>query len=253
MRFVMDLTPAQIERYRRNILLPHYGREGQKKLCSGKVLIIGAGGLGSAAAFYLAAAGIGAIGIIDRDRVELSNLQRQILHSVKKIGLSKTESARRSITELNDTVQVACYDERLDSHNANGLIDGYDFIVDATDNFQSKFLINDICIRQGIPFSHAGVFEYFGQTMTVLPGKSACYRCVFQDPPADPMPTGGILGSVAGMLGTIQATEAIKYIAGIGKLITDALLTIDALSMDIRKVGLRRSSRCASCGIAAAV
>jgi molybdopterin/thiamine biosynthesis adenylyltransferase len=244
----IDLSPELLERYRRNILLPQLGRQGQEKICNGRVLVVGAGGLGSAVAFYLAAAGIGTLGIVDSDCVELSNLQRQIIHAAESLGVPKTESARRSLRELNASVRVVPYRERFDEKNAYRLVAEYDFVVDCSDNFQTKFLINDACVNRGIGFSHAGVVEFFGQTMTVLPGKSACYRCVFQAPPQPSIPPGGILGAVAGMLGTIQATETIKFISGIGELLVDALLTIDTLTMTVRKIRVRRSPLCTACG-----
>jgi molybdopterin-synthase adenylyltransferase len=243
------LTEDQVRLYQRNILLPGVGAEGQEKICSGKVLIVGAGGLGSAAALYCAAAGVGVIGIVDHDRVELSNLQRQILHTTESIGLWKTHSAKRTLAALNNSIRINAYQERLCAETASDILGNYDFVIDCTDNFQSKFFINDACVRSGLPFSHAGVLEFYGQTMTVLPGKSACYRCVFQNPPALALPPGGILGSVAGMLGAIQATEAIKFLIGKGDLLTDALLTVDTLSMEFRKVRVQKKVGCPACGI----
>jgi molybdopterin-synthase adenylyltransferase len=245
----MQLTEDQIGRYRRNILLQGVGEDGQEKICLGKVLIVGAGGLGSAAALYCAAAGVGVIGIIDHDRVELSNLQRQILHTVKSIGQWKASSAQRAIVALNDSIRVDVFHEKLSADTAEAVLRNYDFVIDCTDNFQSKFFINDACVDHGLPFSHAGVLEFYGQTMTVLPGQSACYRCVFQNMPSNyVLAPGGILGSVAGIVGAIQATEAVKYLTQRGELLTDTLLTVDALTMEYRKVKLRRRKGCAACG-----
>ena len=247
------LTDDQASLYRRNILLPGVGVEGQEKICSGKILIVGAGGLGSAAALYCAAAGVGVIGIVDHDRVELSNLQRQILHTMESIGQWKTQSAKRTIGALNNSIRIDVYQERLSAESASDILGNYDFVIDCTDNFQSKFFLNDACVRSGLPFSHAGVLEFYGQTMTVLPGKSACYRCVFYNPPALVPPPGGILGSVAGMLGAIQATEAIKFLTGRGELLTDVVLTVDALSMEYRKVRVRQKDDCPACGVSSPI
>ena len=253
----MHTHPSYSDRYSRNIILKEIGPTGQRKISAGKVLVIGAGGLGSPAALYCAAAGVGTIGIVDYDRVELSNLQRQILHTCSSIGQHKADSAQQRIQELNDTILVKPYVEKLSYDNAGSIIPGYDFVIDATDNFDTKFLINDVCVQSGIPFSHAGVLGWQGQTMTVLPGVAACYRCVFQEPPVpDSVPScsqAGILGSVAGILGTIQATEAIKYLTGAGELLTDRLLVCDALTMQFRNVPVRRSSSCAACGIDASL
>ena len=246
------LSDAQIERYSRHILLKQIGPRGQQKLCSGSVLIVGAGGLGSPAALYCAAAGVGAIGIIDHDRVELSNLQRQIIHAQRAIGKLKAESAADSIRSINPDVCVKVYTEKFAVENARSIVREYDFVIDGTDSFGSKFLVNDACVYEGIPFSHAGVLQFSGQAMTVLPGKSACYRCVFQDlPPKDAIPScsqAGVLNSVVGVIGSIQATEALKFLAQTGELLTDCLLTLDALSMDFRKITVRRNSECRACG-----
>jgi adenylyltransferase/sulfurtransferase len=247
----MVFSEDQKERYRRNILLPGVGTDGQEKISSGKVLIVGAGGLGSAAAFYCAAAGVGGIGIVDHDRVELSNLQRQILHRVESIGQWKADSARRALISLNNSITVDVHPVKLSEANAGGLFHDYHFVIDCTDNFQSKFLINDACVSHGKPFSHAGVLEFYGQAMTVLPGRSACYRCVFRNlPPDNPSPAGpaGILGSVAGILGAVQATEAVKFLTRRGDLLTDVILTVDALTMECRKVAVRRRGECQACG-----
>ena len=178
------LTPEQIERYSRQIMIPDLGGKGQIRLRQGKVLVVGAGGLGCPAAFYLAAAGVGALGLVDSDRVELSNLHRQILHSTSDIGREKVDSAKEKLNRLNSDVEIHTYPARLDAENAAEIFAAYDFIVDGSDNFATKFLVNDAAVELGKPFSHAGIVRFQGQTMTVLPGKSACYRCVFQDPPA---------------------------------------------------------------------
>jgi len=247
------LTTEQIERYSRQIMVPDLGGKAQMRLRDARVLVIGAGGLGSPAAFYLAAAGIGRLGIIDPDNVELSNLQRQILHATKNIGERKVESAKATLTELNPDVDVKTYPFRFDETNAAQIAAEYHFIVDGSDNFDTKFLVNDTAVDLGIAFSHAGIVRLQGQTMTVIPGKTACYRCLFKAPPAPEeilnCQASGILGAVAGTLGTIQATEAIKYLAGFEDgLLTDRLLVYDAKNMKFRDVDVKRDPDCACCG-----
>jgi molybdopterin-synthase adenylyltransferase len=247
-----ELSKEQRERYSRNILLPDVGIKGQEKLLAAKILLVGVGGLGAPISLYLTAAGIGTIGLVDSDRVDLSNLQRQVVHFTKDIGNPKVQSAEEKLHALNPEVKLNTYDQHLDSTNIQEIISGYDFVIDGTDDFPTKFLINDTCVRAGIPFSHGGILRSDGQTMTVLPGKSACYRCVFRTPPppdiAHACSKAGVLGAVAGMLGTIQAAEALKYVTGTGELLTDSLLTFNALTMDFRKVSLQRRPDCAACG-----
>jgi adenylyltransferase/sulfurtransferase len=250
------LTPEQIERYSRQIMVPDLGGTAQMHLRDARVLVIGAGGLGSPAAIYLAAAGIGTLGIIDPDNVELSNLQRQILHATKDIGRRKVDSAQVRLTELNPDVEVKTYPLRFDESNGAAIASEYQFIVDGSDNFDTKFLVNDTAVKLGIAFSHAGIVRLQGQTMTVLPGKSACYRCLFKAPPPPEeilnCQASGILGAVAGTLGTIQATEAVKYLAGFEHgLLTDRLLVYDAKNLRFREVEVSRDPRCPSCADAA--
>jgi molybdopterin-synthase adenylyltransferase len=247
------LTPDQIERYSRQIMVPDLGGGAQIRLRRSRVLVIGAGGLGSPAAFYLAAAGIGTLGIVDPDQVELSNLQRQILHGTDDIGRAKVASAQSALHRLNPEVEIKPYAARFDESNAADLAAGYDFIVDGSDNFDTKFLLNDVATRLGIAFSHAGIVRLQGQTMTVVPGKSACYRCLFQAPPPPEeilnCQQSGILGAVAGTIGTIQATEAIKYLAGFEEgLLIDRLLVYDARLLKFHSVKVSRDPRCAACG-----
>jgi molybdopterin/thiamine biosynthesis adenylyltransferase len=245
----MPLNEDQKKRYARHLVLPEIGEEGQEKLLGSKVLVIGAGGLGSPVAFYLAAAGIGTIGIMDGDTVDLSNLQRQILHTTASLGTNKTESARARLEALDPSIRIEPYPFRLSAENAPEILAGYDFVIDATDNFDSKFLIARACHEAAKPYSHAGIRNFHGQTMTVIPGKTACYRCLFHE---DGAPVGttpqGPIGALPGVIGSIQTIEAIKYLLGIGKLLTDALLTFDALTMNFRKVTVRRDPRCALCG-----
>ena len=248
----MALNDQQIERYSRHIILDQVGGTGQEKLLRSKVLIIGAGGLGSPAALYLAAAGIGTIGIVDDDKVDLSNLQRQIIHHTNDVGVEKVESAKAKIRAINPDVTVKTHKMRLMAGNIADVVRNYDFVIDGTDNFPSKFLINDACYFEKVPFSHAGILRFYGQLITVLPGETTCYRCVFRSPP----PTGvvptcsqaGVLGVVAGVVGCLQATEAVKCLLGIGDLLTNALLTYNALTMEFRRVALNRNSDCALCG-----
>jgi molybdopterin/thiamine biosynthesis adenylyltransferase len=251
----MRLNPDQIERYSRQIMIPDLGGRGQIRLCQGSVLVLGAGGLGSPAAFYLAAAGVGRIGIVDSDTVDLSNLQRQILHTGKDLGRNKVDSARTRLNELNAEVTVEPYATRVTEDNAIELMQSYDFIVDGSDNFETKFLINDAAVALGKPFSHAGIIRFQGQTMTVIPRVSACYRCVFQEPPPPGEIPGcqqaGILGAVAGTIGSLQATEAIKYLIGLKQeLLLNRLLTYDAKAMNFRVIELKPNPNCKVCGAA---
>jgi len=249
---MIDFSGTQLERYSRHIIMENIGVEGQSRICSGRVLVVGAGGLGSPAAYYLAAAGVGTVGIVDSDVVDISNLQRQIIHSTDDLNRPKVESASEKMRALNPDMQVNVYHELLRADNARQIIRDYDFVVDGTDNFAAKFLINDACIMEKKPFSHGGVLRFNGQTMTVLPRETACVRCVFEKPPpAGTMPTcaeAGILGSVAGMLGTVQATEALKHIASAGEPLADAMLFVDAATMNFTRQTLRRNRNCAICG-----
>ena len=250
----MNLTNEQLERYSRHIILKEVGGKGQKKLLSSKVLVIGTGGLGAPAAMFLAAAGVGTIGLVDFDAVELSNLQRQIIHFTKDVGKPKVLSGQETINEMNPDVKVVTYQEMVKAGNITDIIkdEDYDFIIDGTDNFPAKFLINDACVRLAKPFSHAGIIRFRGQTMTYLPGKGPCYRCIFQTPPpADAVPTckqAGVIGVMGGVIGTIQATEAIKCLLGIGRLLNGYLLTYDALTMEFRKVRIHHNKKCGICG-----
>lgn len=247
----MNFTEQQIERYSRHILLPDVGGTGQEKLLNSRVLVIGAGGLGSPAALYLAAAGVGTLGIADADTVELSNLQRQVLHFTADVGASKVESARRKLEALNPDVRVKSYRKRVTAENIAALISDYDFVVEGTDNFPSKFLVNDACVLLGKPFSQAGILRYSGQTMTHVPG-SSCYRCVFDSPP--PLGTvpscseAGVLGAVAGMLGTIQAAETLKYLLGVGEPLVNAMLFVEVATMEFQRISIERNPRCPVCG-----
>ena len=248
---MIDLTEEQIQRYSRHILLQDVGVEGQEKLLKGKVLIVGAGGLGAPVAMYLAAAGVGTIGIVDADVVDLSNLQRQIIHFTADVDKPKVLSAKEKMEAINPDVKVVTYQEFLSANNALDIINNYDFVVDGTDNFPVKFLINDACVMAGKPFSHGGILRFHGQTFTHLPG-TACYRCMFKEPPPiGSVPTcsqAGVLGAIAGMLGTIQAAEVLKYLTGVGELLTNRLLTFDAKSMIFRTIKVNKNADCSICG-----
>lgn len=247
----MNLREDQIERYSRHIILQDVGGKGQEKILNGKVLIVGAGGLGAPAAFYLAAAGVGTIGLIDGDCVDVTNLQRQIIHFTDDVGRPKVESAKQKIEQLNPDVKVKIYEDILRASNAFDLINEYDFVIDGTDNFAAKFLINDACVMTKKPYSHGGILRFDGQTMTYSAG-SACYRCVFPfPPPKDAVPTcsqAGVLGAIAGMLGTIQAAEALKFFIGTGELLTNRLLIFNAQEMNFRTVKFKKNPKCPVCG-----
>ena len=234
-------------------MIPDLGGRGQIRLRQGSVLVVGAGGLGCPAAFYLAASGVGRLGIVDSDVVELSNLQRQILHTTKDLGHNKVESARTRLNALNDDVTIETHALHMTEENAPELMRPYDFIIDGSDNFETKFLVNDAAVSLGKPFSHAGIIRLQGQTMTVVPGQSACYRCLFHEPPPPGEILGcqqaGILGAVGGTIGTLQATEAIKYLIGLeDELLLNRLLTYDARAMNFRTIRLQRDPRCKVCG-----
>ena len=248
----MKFSESQIERYSRQMILDEVGGEGQKKLLSSSVLIAGCGGLGSPAALYLAAAGVGRIGLLDSDKVELNNLQRQILHSTKDTGRLKTASGSEKIKALNPDVTIEVYPVRLDSSNALDIIREFDFILDCTDNFPSRYLINDACVLLRKPFSHAGILRFDGQTTTIFPGEGPCFRCLFPEPP----PAGfvpnctqtGVIGGVAGLMGVIQATEALKHLLNIGENLQGKLLAVDLLKWNFRFLRFKRNPVCPVCG-----
>ena len=247
----MNFSAEQIERYSRHILLQDVGVEGQEKLNGSKVLVIGAGGLGAPILLYLAAAGVGTLGVIDGDVVDLSNLQRQVIHFTPDVGKPKVLSAEEKIRLINPDVNVIAYHRFFTAENAFEIIRDYDFIIDGTDNFPVKFLINDACVLAGKPFSHGGILRFEGQTLTYLP-ENACYRCLFHSPPPPgAVPTcsqAGLLGAIAGMLGAIQAAEALKFLVGTGDLLTNRLLTFNAKTMNFRTVKVERNRQCPVCG-----
>lgn len=247
----MSFTNEQIERYSRHILLKGVGGIGQQKLLDSKVLVVGAGGLGSPISMYLTAAGVGTIGIADGDKVELSNLQRQIVHGTSDVGRSKAISAQETLNELNPDVKIVPYQTRLGEDNVMDIINEYDFVIEGTDNFPTKFLINDACVFSEKPFSQGGILRFQGQTMSYQPGR-ACYRCVYDSPPPkEAVPTcseAGVFGAIAGILGTVQAAEAVKFVTGVGELLVDKILFFDALPMEFRTVNITRNPDCPVCG-----
>ncbi len=248
----MTFTEEQLVRYSRHIILPEVGGKGQKKILHAKVLIVGAGGLGSPVALYLAAAGIGTIGIVDADTVDISNLHRQIIHHSPDIGRPKVLSAQEKIGLLNPDVRVIPYPEHLNADNAIGIFNPFDVVVDGTDNFPAKFLINDAAFFSGKPLVHGGIFRFEGQLFTILPHVSACYRCIFPEPPPPGLiPTcqeAGVLGGLAGMIGTLQGTEALKLILGIGQPLTNRILRYDSLTTQFREITIRPNPNCPLCG-----
>ena len=246
-------TDAQLDRYSRHLLLPEVGESGQQKLLEGRVLLLGAGGLGSPAALYLAAAGVGKLGIIDADTVDASNLQRQIIHGLDRVGQSKVKSAAQSIANLNPDVEVITFDERLVSTNVDRVFDhGWDVIVDGLDNFPTRYLVNDASVFKGIPVVHGSIFRFDGQVTTFWPGKGPCYRCLYPEPPpahlAPSCAEAGVLGVLPGMIGVAQATEAVKILLGQGEPLVGRLLQYDSLKMEFRTFKLRRNTHCPVCG-----
>lgn len=248
-----ELGKKELERYSRHLLIPEVGRGGQLSLKDGKVLLIGAGGLGSPAAVYLASAGVGTLGIVDFDRVEASNLHRQILHFDGDVGKKKTESARETLTQLNPHVQVITHDTRLHKENALSILGDYDVIIDGTDNFPTRYLVNDACVLLGKPNVYGSIFRFDGQASVFDPrGDGPCYRCLYPEPPPPGVvpscAEGGVLGVLPGIIGVIQATEAIKIILGKGDTLTGRLLLYNALEMSFHELKLRKDPHCPLCG-----
>ena len=240
------LTPEEKQRYDRQIMIPGIGEIGQEKLKKARVVIAGSGGLGSPISFYLTAAGVGTLRIIDNDRVELSNLNRQILHWDKDIGKAKAISAREKLTQLNKNVMIETIDTTIDETNVSKLVAGFDVIVDAMDNMPTRYLLNKAAIEHRIPFVHGAVSGLEGRAMTIIPGKSACIRCLYHaTPPKKKFP---VLGTTPAIIGTIQATEVVKYLTGIGTLLTNRLLIYDGLNMKFTELSVVRNPNCEHCG-----
>jgi len=253
-KWVQDFqyTPEQLIRYSRHFLLPEVGEDGQAKLLQARVLMVGAGGLGSPSAYYLAAAGVGTIGIIDNDVVDISNLQRQILHANDRVGMPKVESAKKTLEGLNPDVKVIPYQAKLTSENIMELLKEYDLVVDGCDNFPTRYLVNDACVLAGKPNVHGSIFQFEGQATVFYPGKGPCYRCLYPEPPpAEMAPScaeAGVLGVLPGLIGTIEALEAIKIILGKGDSLIGRLLCFNTLTMEINDLKLRRDPNCPLCG-----
>ena len=253
-KWVQDFqyTPEQLIRYSRHFLLPEVGEDGQAKLLQAKVLMVGAGGLGSPSAYYLAAAGVGTIGIIDNDVVDISNLQRQILHANDRVGMPKVESAKKTLEALNPDVKVIPYQAKLTSENIMEIIKDYDLVVDGCDNFPTRYLVNDACVLTGTPNVHGSIFQFEGQATVFYPGKGPCYRCLYPEPPpAEMAPScaeAGVLGVLPGLIGVIEALEAVKIILGKGDSLVGRLLHFNTLTMEINTLKLRRDPNCPMCG-----
>jgi adenylyltransferase/sulfurtransferase len=247
-----DLSPEEIKRYSRHLIMPEMGMDGQRKLKQSSVLCIGAGGLGSPAAMYLAAAGIGRLGIVDFDVVDYSNLQRQLLHTTNDVGRTKLDSAKDKVVALNPHVQVDTYEEALSSDNAMRLFKGYDVILDGTDNFPTRYLVNDACVLMGIPNAYGSIFRFEGQASVFATKEGPCYRCLYPEPPPPGLvpscAEGGVLGVLPGIIGVIQATESIKLVTGIGEPLIGRFLIYDALKMKFRELKLKKDPECPVCG-----
>jgi molybdopterin/thiamine biosynthesis adenylyltransferase len=247
-----QFSAEQSTRYSRHFMLPEVGEDGQAKLLDAKVLMVGAGGLGSPSAYYLAAAGVGTLGIIDNDVVDLSNLQRQILHTHDRIGQPKTDSAKQTIQALNPDVRVITYQEKLTSENIMDIIKDYDIVVDGCDNFPTRYLVNDACVMAKKPNVHGSIFQFEGQASVFYPGKGPCYRCLYpQPPPAEMAPNcqeAGVLGVLPGLIGVIQALETIKLILGKGDTLAGRLLCFNTLTMEIATLNLKADPSCPLCG-----
>jgi molybdopterin/thiamine biosynthesis adenylyltransferase/rhodanese-related sulfurtransferase len=247
-----ELSAEQRNRYQRHLLLPEIGTSGQQKLLESKVLVLGAGGLGSPASIYLAAAGVGTIGILDDDVVDWSNLQRQILHNSDRIGERKVDSANKTLTALNPDVHVVTHDVRLGADNVVELVSGYDLVVDATDNFPTRYLVNDAALVARVPVVHGSIFRFEGQATVFQPYVGPCYRCLFPEPPpaefAPSCAEAGVLGVLPGIIGSIQAVEAIKMLLGLGEPLVGRLLAYDALAGEFRSFSFRRDPACPACG-----
>ena len=253
-KWVQDFqyTPEQLIRYSRHFLLPEVGEDGQAKLLQAKVLMVGAGGLGSPSAYYLAAAGVGTLGIIDNDVVDISNLQRQILHANDRVGMPKVESAKKTLEGLNPDVKVIPYQAKLTSENIMEIIKDYDLVIDGCDNFPTRYLVNDACVLTGKPNVHGSIFQFEGQATVFYPGKGPCYRCLYPEPPpAEMAPScaeAGVLGVLPGLIGVIEALEAVKLILGKGDTLVGRLLHFNTLTMEINTLKLRRDPNCPMCG-----
>ncbi|WP_440008824.1 SAMP-activating enzyme E1 [Halomicrococcus sp. SG-WS-1] len=247
----LSLDATQLDRYSRHIIMDEVGTDGQAALLDASVLVVGAGGLGSPAIQYLAAAGVGTLGVADDDVVERSNLQRQVVHGDDDVGRPKVDSAAEFVADLNPDVTVERHQTRVEPGNVEELVDGYDFVVDATDNFQTRYLVNDACTLADVPFSHGAIYKFEGQVTTVTPG-GPCYRCLFPEAPPEGMvadcASTGVLGVLPGTVGCVQATEAVKAVVGVGDLLEGRMLFYDAMAMSFEEVEYRQNPDCPVCG-----
>ncbi len=248
---MITLSGTQQDRYSRHIMLSEIGESGQKKLLEAKMLVVGLGGLGSPVSYYLAAAGVGHLGLIDPDVVEISNLQRQILHSTATIGMHKADSAEATIASLNSDVKITKYKEELTAENAADIVRDYDIVIDACDNLPTRYVMNDACQAENKPLVHGSIFQFEGRATVFLPGEGPCYRCLYLEPPPQEMMPGptdvGLLGVLPGVIGVVEATEAIKLILGLGESLVGKLLIYDALSMEFQKLDIKCDPDCPVC------
>ncbi len=246
------LTPEALRRYARHLVLPEFGEAGQRRLADARVLIVGAGGLGSPAALYLAAAGVGTLGLVDDDRVDVTNLQRQVLHGTGAVGRSKLESAAERLHDLNPLVKLELFPERLTSANALDILRNFDVILDGSDNFPTRYLVNDACVLLGKPDVYGAIFRFEGQASVFFVKNGPCYRCLFRDPPprelAPSCEEAGVIGVIPGIIGSIQALEAVKLVAGVGEPLVGRLLLVDGLALTFRELRLSRDPECPVCG-----
>lgn len=245
-----ELSDLEKKRFTRHLVLSEIGEKGQLKLKKGRVLVVGTGGLGSPILYYLAAAGVGTLGLADDDVVDLSNLNRQILHSTPDIGREKILSAQQKLISLNPEINIIPISGRVTEDNVGTVTADYDMVVDATDNFATRFVLNEACVNAGKPFIHGGILGFTGQAMTILPGRGPCFRCIFHEPPTGAVPTApGVLGAVAGTIGSVQAVEVVKLLLGQGLPLVGRLLIYDALEMSFREVNVQRNPDCPVCGV----
>jgi len=248
----LKFLDLQIERYTRNILVPEIGTAGQRRLLKSKVLVVGCGGLGVPVILYLAAAGVGQIGVIDHDRVDVSNLQRQVIYDTTDLGKKKVSVIKKKVEKLNPDVKIVPYEGKITSENALDIIKDYDMVADCSDNFPTRYLVNDACVLLKKPLSHGAVLRFDGQVTTIIPGESACYRCVFKEPPKPGLVPScreaGIIGATCGVIGSIQALEIIKYLTDSGELLTNKFLVFSGLKNEFRTVKIAKNNNCPVCG-----
>lgn len=248
----MNLTKGQLIRYSYNILLKEIKKKGQKKLLNSKVLVVGSGGLGSVVIFYLSATGVGTIGVVDSDKVELSNLQRQIIHTTEDIGKEKVFSVKEKIKKLNPDIKIVPYSVRLGLDNIKDIVKNYDIVADCSDNFSTRFLVNSCCVSLNKPLSHGAILRFDGELMTIIPKVTACYRCVFENLSVEDIPSTrelGVFGASCGVIGSLQVLEIVKYLLDIGDLLTNKLLIFSGLESEVKIFPVKRKRTCPVCGV----